>query len=302
MVELDIDPRILYVLLIIFFLIFIVTKNISFAVIAVLLLVGAFFLETAQGVRKEGAKNEIKEIVISIIVAAVIWYGAGFLLNTPAPLDAVVSCSMLPNLERGDMVVLQGAQINAPEINLSKDEWKKLENWSFYDVCDVCFRLNETNKNVVAEPCLKKFIPDKGVDGEVAPSPEVEYICGLCKVRNSNGSYAYSSCTKSIKIYGKAIEENLGNDIIVYEPLKSDVFKGDTIHRVYAKILVGDEYYYLTKGDNNQQFDQQWGNQPISQDRVKGKVIFKIPYIGYFKLLLFGSFITPPGCDMVIQR
>jgi len=303
MAELDVDPKIIYILLVIFFIIFIVTRNTAFAVIAVLLLVGAFVIETSQGIKKGGLKSEIKEIIISIIVAAVIWYGAGFLLNTPAPLDAVVSCSMLPNLDRGDLVVLQGAQVNAPEIKLSEEQWSKLENWSYYDVCDACLRFNETSRVFTVVPCLKKFIPGTGIGGETTSSEEVEYACGICRVENiGNNTYAYTSCTKSIKIYGNSIDENLKNDIIVYEPLASDVFKGDTIHRVYAKISVGGRYYYLTKGDNNAQFDQQWGNQPISQDRVKGKVIFRIPYVGYFKLLLFGNFLTPHGCDTVIQR
>jgi signal peptidase I len=65
-------------------------------------------------------ENEYIEMVITtILIIAVVfgfWYGSQFVLNTPHPALAVVSTSMLPTLNVGDLIIVQGinpAQINA---------------------------------------------------------------------------------------------------------------------------------------------------------------------------------------------
>lgn len=78
-------------------------------------------------------------------------------------------------------------------------------------------------------------------------------------------------------------------DIIVYKS-NYDTY---IIHRVVGILIVGNEYYYVTKGDNNIMPDYwQFGNYPgIPYERVVGKVVsvgnavFKIPYIGHLALM-----------------
>ncbi len=54
-------------------------------------------------------------------------------------------------------------------------------------------------------------------------------------------------------------------------------------HRVIGKVEVNGTYYFLTKGDANIYPDQSPSN-PLSwvpEDRIIGKVVYSIPYLGY---------------------
>ena len=55
---------------------------------------------------------------------------------------------------------------------------------------------------------------------------------------------------------------------------------GDTIatHRIIEVIGEGDQVRFRTKGDNNDVDDA----NPVSADRIIGKAVFTIPYLGYF--------------------
>ncbi|RLE50129.1 MAG: signal peptidase I [Candidatus Methanomethylicota archaeon] len=58
------------------------------------------------------------------------------------------------------------------------------------------------------------------------------------------------------------------------------------VHRVIAKTVVNGEYYFLTKGDANSIPDQNPldVNTWLRGEDILGKVLFTIPYIGYFYL------------------
>jgi len=92
-------------------------------------------------------------------------------------------------------------------------------------------------------------------------------------------------------------------DIIVLK--KSDsisvgdviVFSGNSnnpiIHRVVKKWNDG-ETYYQTKGDNNANSFSALGETEISEDNIIGKAVFKIPYLGYVKIIfteIFGGLL-----------
>lgn len=205
----------------------------------------------AQGYRRfsrEWLLHNAKEIAVSFAAAVAIWLALGFLLSTSAPLDVVTSCSMVPALQRGDLIVLQGVPpqaIIAPEINVS---------------------------------AMPTFLPERG----------------NC-IFEINGGRMPSLCTDAALIDGKRIEANLSNDILIYD----EPARGQIIHRVFAKLRSPGGYFFLTKGDNNNAIDQEAAISPVSEKRVKGRVLLRIPYIGYVKLLAFGQFAAPAGCDHV---
>ncbi|MEW6328497.1 MAG: hypothetical protein AB1468_00100 [Candidatus Micrarchaeota archaeon] len=268
-----------YIAIIAVFALFILTREPVFALVAAGLLIVLLAAEIYVGAGTSGWAHEIKETVIAILAAVAIWLALGFLLNTSSPLDAVVSCSMLPNLERGDMVLLQDADPSAPEVNVSREDWGR------------------------AVEDLKKMQP-VCVGGKISTTDGlVSFECGLCRQKNpSTGALAEIPCVKSVTIAGSRIAPSLENDIIVYEPLPSDFFarSGAIIHRVVAVVNVEGARYYLTKGDNSAAFDVQGGNSPVQRERVKGRVVLRIPYVGYVKLFMSGLFDTPPGCDKII--
>lgn len=72
-------------------------------------------------------------------------------------------------------------------------------------------------------------------------------------------------------------------DVIVFQPIG---YKDLILHRVAAKKYVDGKYYFLTKGDNPRTniYIDGWGWVP--EDRVKGKVIGRIPLIGYVFMLI----------------
>ncbi len=54
------------------------------------------------------------------------------------------------------------------------------------------------------------------------------------------------------------------------------------VHRAVDKYLMNGEWQFVTKGDNNSGQD----GRPVSETRVVGKVVGKIPVLGYFPLFI----------------
>ncbi|MFH0973912.1 MAG: hypothetical protein V1817_03965, partial [Candidatus Micrarchaeota archaeon] len=106
-------------------------------------------------------------------------------------------------------------------------------------------------------------------------------------------------CVSGVEVNGVYFPARNDNDVVVYEAQPAEY--GLIIHRVLAKISASDGVFYLTKGDNNAAADQQSGISLVPESTVKGRVIGRIPFIGYFKLLLFLQFDFPPGCDRNIK-
>lgn len=88
--------------------------------------------------------------------------------------------------------------------------------------------------------------------------------------------------------------EKFGNygDVIVYKP-NGDNSRTPIIHRAIMFVHKGDRLGnyvaendgYITKGDNNQIIDQPILSKPVKRDWIIGVAVFRIPYIGYFRLL-----------------
>lgn len=55
-----------------------------------------------------------KEITLALFFAYLIWSTSQFLLNTSTPINVVTSCSMQPYLNRGDLILVSGGNINVP--------------------------------------------------------------------------------------------------------------------------------------------------------------------------------------------
>lgn len=287
------ETKLIHIAIGITFIAFIITKFQILAFTTAALIVILLLTEVYVGVSTEGWMKEIKETLIAFAFAVFIWYGVGFILNTSAPLDAIVSCSMLPSLDRGDLVVLQGAFIHAPEIVISEEEWRKRDK----DFKSVYYKWavlqdEEAHKKLLSIS-TQNFSETDGL---------ITYHFGVC-AQKIEGETKAVPCVKSISIKNKTFYYNSSNDIVVYEPLPEDYFArtGAIIHRVFLKIRVNDKVYYLMKGDNNLVFDTQMGNGLTWDERIKGKAILRIPWIGYIKLFLAGSFATPPGCNRILE-
>jgi len=264
-------------------------------------------LEIRQGAKESGWEHEIIDTVIALVVALAIWFSASFLLNTSSPLSGVVSCSMLPNLYRGDFVVVQGTAIDAYEINLTKSEFESLRkaksivkdreltvDGSMYSYC-VYNRVNDVCKEFVSYP-----------ENITEVNGPFTYHYEKCSIDNKDRTASYGPCLKSVEFRGKEYLMNFSNDIIVYKSDPGNLYNsiGDIVHRTLFKINADGQIYYLTRGDNNPILDNQVydyrngiGNAPIPERNVKGKVLLRIPYLGYFKLFISGFYLEDPQCD-----
>jgi signal peptidase I len=179
---------------------------------------------------------------------------------------------MLPHFERGDMIILQGvrpADIKAPEVEISKAQF------------DEIYGRANTHCN------------STGV---------IDYVCSSCTRISATDRklISTSKCAREIRVSNQVIDENFSNDVIVYIPtyVSGVPYGGDIIHRVFVKLKVDGKYYFLTKGDNNDAFDASAFNI-IREEDVKGRVVARIPWLGYLKLFISGSFTDPKGCEVV---
>jgi hypothetical protein len=274
--------------------------------------IGAFVLfEVKEGADKRGWKHEIVDTIIMLAAAVAIWLAAGFILNTSSPVSAVVSCSMLPSLQRGDFVVVQGSPVRAYDISMTEAELASLNDRAFVTYPDG----NASLDGSLMPYCVAERLAGKtsALCHSFINSPEsviekkgaFTYRYETCATAYSNGTGVHGPCLKSVTFRGNGYLTNFSDDVIVYQPLAGDYYSlvGDIVHRALFRINVDGKYYYLTRGDNNPIIDlQAYGygsgmmNHPIPQSNVRGKVIGRIPYLGYLKLFINGYFQEDPQC------
>ncbi len=110
----------------------------------------------------------------------------------------------------------------------------------------------------------------------------IPYIEGVKKDYKSFGSYG------DVIVYkpnGNSNRTPIIHRVIAY------VNKGDPIPvRVGDKIMITNQIAersgYITQGDHNSLPDQPIVSQPVDKDWIVGVAKFRIPYIGYFRLIL----------------
>ena len=289
-----------YAVALAFAALFIVLRMDFLAVAAALMFIVGVIFESMESAKKKGVSHEIKEIVVAIAVAVLLWFGSSIVLNTPSPYNAVVSCSMLPTLQRGDVVVLLGGEVSVPEINLTRDEFEEmLARGEEHYVCGFCGR----GESYV--PCTIDPRTGMEVKGKI-----LRYKCGVCK-QYYEGEERSIACTEGVYLKGTYFDAAAPEgDIIVYKPRSDDLFAviGDIIHRAIVKINVDGDSYYLIKGDNNPMFDVQAfdsglrrTNSIVHSSQLLGKHILTIPVIGYVKLVAAGQFATPENCKTLLS-
>lgn len=282
-----------------------------------MIIVILIMLEVTNGIKDDGGiKRNLIEIAAAVIFVLLFWFGLKALLHTNYPLDVVPSCSMLPNLKRGDMIILQGvpslAKINAPVINVTGASYGTFEENiknEFLSCVAYQQRGNRIAVSQIARPGYSIGLLSTANGGEIVPNSSqsnnlVQYTCGTTEIKFSNGTIENEAYTTSISINGTRINGDANNSIIVYATVPDDYFYqlGDSyiVHRVYAIINSGGNYVVLTKGDNNPGLDMQYANYPANSTAIDGKVIYSIPYLGYLKLILSNSFTEPAGCNSTV--
>jgi len=303
------NPTFIYLLIVALFILYLVSGIWLFGLLIGICIFWVVALEFFSGTKQHGWKNELKETAIALGLALLLWFGAGFVLQTPSPLNAIVSCSMLPHVQRGDMVVLRGDRIEAPTEKVesiavigSAEVYENgklavIAKGSTYSYCAMR-QTSELCKRFVSSP--QSFVEKNG------PLAIGYGKCGIFYPKS--GQTQYGPCVEWLEVNGRKHYENLSNDVVVYQPNKEEYYSrvGDIIHRAFIKLQTPDgREYFLTKGDNNPIFDIQvydevkgMGNKPVEVERSKGRILLALPYVGYLKLFISPQAIpTPEGCD-----
>jgi signal peptidase I len=311
-----------YVLLIVLFALYLVYQHglvLSYVIGIALFLtfVAVICVETLNGVREFGYKRNIIEIIVVVLIVLGIWFSLKFFLATKYPIDVVPSCSMLPSLQRGDMLILHGvqspAQLKAPVVNISKSTYASLVREAESGSLSCVAYIEQGNTGQVSqymEPGYSIGLYSNANGGSIVSTDSqtgpLEYECGTTNVDFSNGTARQIVYTSGISIGGRTVTGDRNNSVVVYSTVPKDLFyqDGDSyiVHRVYAVLNVSGDYYTLTKGDNNPGLDVQYSNYPANLTQVQGKVVASIPYIGYLKLILSSHFTEPAGCNSTIQN
>lgn len=263
-------------------------------------------MEIREGARSRGWKEEALDTLKALLFALVLWFGLGFVLQTSSPISAVASCSMLPNLDRGDFVIVQGGQpVSAYNLTMSSADFDALRGGTAdvrYD--GRAFQVKGSMGSfcqVSNDPVCQAFRKDPGAFSESRGPLQFHYT--LCSIRQTGDRVP---CVDSLRYQDRDYPVRTSNDILVYSPRPADVYAliGDIVHRTYVVVNVNGNVYYLTKGDNNPILDLQVyhygfdrGNEPIAQDQAKGHVVLRVPWLGYFKLFISGLFANDPNCQ-----
>lgn len=301
-------------ILVITLILYLLTKNAVFGVLVAIEFVAFVAIEVVHGVRDHGVKHEALDTLKSLAIAVLIWLSISVILRTTVPVSAVVSCSMLPNLQRGDLTIIHGstaAELRAPEIEMGAGDFSAIRNpettvlspygnftinGSMFSYCQRYMLVDQACKLFADGP--ENFREQKG---------PLIFSYSKCERKTlGSNSKEQTPCITSVSYSGKEYRANLSNDIIVYQPGNGDLFSytGDIIHRVLLKIKAGNQTYVLTKGDNNNVFDIQFydyerklANTPVQEKNIKGAHMFAIPYVGYFKLFISGFVEEPVYCN-----
>ena len=80
---------------------------------------------------------------------------------------------------------------------------------------------------------------------------------------------------------GKNVKYIKNGDVIVFRGNSNDPI----IHRVVKKDIDNSEYLFQTKGDNNPDSFEGLGETDITEDKIIGIAVFRIPYLGWVKIL-----------------
>ncbi|MGC8699735.1 MAG: hypothetical protein ACP5RK_01900 [Candidatus Micrarchaeia archaeon] len=317
-----------YALLVLLVLLYALHNSFILGVLIFLVIMFILFLEVKISVATEGKKKSVVDIIVALAAVLIFWFALIIILQTSSPIDTVASCSMLPTLHRGDLVVLHGIGNPAifakshdiPIVNMSKAEFQSLESnmqnefLSYYAYYENKSRITSIvpigssySIGLYNNYCIYK-LSYFGEQNKI-------YTCYVGSQDNNIIKYNYSIgnvvvggkeyniiYTSSIDINNISISQNFSNPIIVYRTTSRDYFSGDIIHRVYAMLNVSGSYYFLTMGDNNPGLDIEFANYPPSSSNVLGYVVGDIPVLGYIKLIISGQFGAVAGCNQTILR
>ncbi len=200
----------------------------------------------------------IVNIIVSFLLAMLIYKILGLILGTAMPMAIVVSSSMEPNLYRGDVVVLTNPkELTVEEVTINQNVAKK----DLSEFAEISYSKNQYG--LLEADSIK--IADKN-------------ISLLDAIDRKNDIIVYPSNKTGRDIIHRAIVKINAKDGVFYLT-KGDNHKTNVFIDQDCEVAIVNEKIIAQKPCINL--------YPIKENIVKGKKIGRIPYIGYIKLVLF---------------
>jgi len=192
--------------------------------------------------------KEVYFIFLALVLAFGILQTTGTVLDTERPVVSVVSCSMYPEYDRGDVLVLRGVEFD--EISEGEVIVFEVPREITVTINDETFRLTEENSDTPL---------------------------GQAKVTSVEGNNAVIEINGNrVNVMNGASYTVNGEDLRVNEISGMDI---PVVHRVVEKRNDSLE----TMGDANPgQLDFE---QDIRPEQVHGRIFFRIPKVGAVKLV-----------------
>ncbi len=210
------------------------------------------------------AIDSIVYIFSALIFAFLLYSILGFLLNTSSPMVIVSSASMVPEIFRGDIIVLYGAEkINAVEVNYDKSLQGKMY-----------LEYGET----FPEPVEKYIDPlTSQIVVEINKAEQLEINNQIIPVAEEGDIIVYYSEYSNKEIIHRAIARIIAVDG-VFLLTKGDANPSIDQQCVPLNLPSGQTIYVacITK-------------KPVPENQVIGKQILRIPAVGCLKIWVFDN-------------
>lgn len=193
-------------------------------------------------------------LTIAVLLAFGSLQTAGTVLNTERPVVSVVSCSMYPALNVGDILLVQGTE--------------------FEDIEEGDIAIYQVDKQAILNIEDERIELDSNNSAAQTAAGKVELIDAIS---NDDGRAI-------LKIDGENIELDVGETAIVNGERISLVYAAGMEIPVVHRVVDKHETYLETKGDNNPR--QIPFEKEVRPEQIYGVSRLTIPRIGGFKLLL----------------
>ena len=209
-------------------------------------------------------ENEILRNAYFLVIALLLAFGtlqfAGTALSTEKPVVSVVSCSMYPQYNVGDILFVQGQQFE--NINEGDVIVYDVRNEAQVAIGGERFNFTATKEN---------------------PQPSQNTPIGEVKLLQVNSDMSETATSALFEINGETHRVTEGQSFSIQgESVVFNSLSGMEIPVVH-RVTVKEDTHVETKGDNNlHQLDFE---KNVTADQIHGKVFFRVPLLGNVKIL-----------------
>jgi len=238
-----------------------------------------------------GLFTETKPVLAAALVSFALLGALSIFLASDTPLYFISSCSMLPNYQQGDAVLVLDEALNVPMVKIDVPYSEgKAEVYGGNETLAVDGSLYLHCSRSGGELC-NRFISAPFGFYEIRGPVLFQYD----SCARSDGTA--SPCVISATIGGTAVPSSSPSDVVVFP---GSYAAADSSLRIAHRAMFGindslGNVYYFTKGDNAPVYDVQLGGSAVPAGSLQGKVALRLPLLGALSKN-YNSSLANTGC------